>query len=83
VSVQGIKVDERSECLDNFYKINLDMTRDKSYLDVKNPLGLPAFFTCLLLSFTCVSALHRVLRFYTGSFGFTPVYLSRTVFILF
>jgi hypothetical protein len=34
VSVQAIKADKRSEILDSFYRIKLDVTRNKSYLDV-------------------------------------------------
>ena len=34
VSVQAIKSNERSESLDSFYRIKLDVTRNKSYLDV-------------------------------------------------
>ena len=38
VSVQAIKSDERSESLDSFYRIKLDVTRNKSYLDVSRVL---------------------------------------------
>ena len=33
VTVQAIKADERSESLDIFYRIRLDVTRNRSYLD--------------------------------------------------
>lgn len=40
VAAHAIKTDRRSESLDSFYKIRLYVTRNKSYLDVRNALGL-------------------------------------------
>jgi hypothetical protein len=38
MSVQAIKADKRSESLDRFYRIKLDVTRNESYLDVSRIL---------------------------------------------
>jgi hypothetical protein len=38
VSVQAIKDDERSENLDSFHKIKMDVMRNKSYLNVSKIL---------------------------------------------